>query len=270
METNPLLLRNQVALVTGASHGIGRVIANVLARNGAEVIITDIQKISGENVARIIRKTGMKAEFVYADLRKENDIKKLIDLTIEKFGGLDIIVNNARPKFSFFTFDDSFKEFDLGMDILLKAPALIIKYALPHLVKSKNANIINISSTNALFVSHQPLVYHVAKAGLLQLTRYAAFHFGQYSIRVNAVCPGLVDLEDVKKPLSSNEENMEVIKLTVPLDRTANAVEIANVVLFLCTDSASYITGQAINIDGGITLGEQFHIARRAFLHKKK
>ena len=265
-----MLLKKKVALVTGAAHGIGRVIAEVLARNGAEVIITDIQKESGQKVAGLIRKNGMKAGFVYADLRKEKDIKKLIDLTIKKFGGLDIVVNNARPKFNFFGFEESFKEFDIGMNILLKAPALIIRYALPYLVKSKNANIINVSSTNSLFVSHQPLVYHVAKAGLVQLTRYAAFQLGQYGIRVNAVCPGLVDLDDVKKPLSSDKDNREIIKLTVPLSRTACSEEIADVVLFLCADSASYITGQSINVDGGITLGEQFHIARRAFLHKNK
>lgn len=270
MKNNPLLLRNKVALVTGSAHGIGKGIVEVLARNGAEVVITDIQKTSGESVARIIRETGMKAEFIYADLCKENDIKKLIDLTIKRLGRLDIVVNNARPKLGLFTFDDSFKEWDLGMNVLLKAPALIIKYALPHLVKSKNANIINIASTNAFFVSFQPLVYHVAKAGLLQLTRHIAFHSGQQGIRVNAVCPGLVDLADEKKPLSSDEVNREVIKLTVPLSRTSNAEEIANVVLFLCTDSASYITGQVITIDGGITLGEQFHIARRAFLHENK
>ncbi len=270
MKNNPLLLADKVALVTGAAHGIGRAIAEVFARNGATVIIADVQKVLGEGVARSIRNGGMKAEFICTDLRKENNIENLIKSTVKKFKRLDIVVNNARPKLSAFDFDESFKEWELGLDVLLKAPALLIKYAMPHLIKSKNASIVNIASTNAFLISHQPLVYHVAKAGLVQLTRHIAFYFGRYGIKANVVCPGLVNLTDGRKPLAASSVNREVIKLTVPLSRAATAEEIADVVLSLCTDIASYITGQVINVDGGLTLGEQFHVARQAFVYGKK
>lgn len=266
MKKELLPLDKKVALITGAARGIGRVIAEVLACAGASVIITDMQRSSGRLVAKGIRNTGGSAVFIYADLRKENDIKSLVHTGIQKFGRLDIIINNARPKLSILPFNESFKEWNLGMSVLLKAPALVVKYAMPYLIKSKKASIVNVASTNAFFISHQPLVYHVAKAGLIQLTRYIAFQFGKEGIRANVVCPGLVDLSDVKRPLTSDNINKNVVKLAVPLNRAASAQEVANIVLTLCTDTSSYVTGQTINIDGGITLGDQFYVARKSFI----
>ncbi len=263
-------LGGKVVLITGAAQGIGRAIAEKFARNGAIVVVTDIQRLAGEKVVKVICRRGGKAFFIFADLSKENDIKELVNLIIKKFGRLDILVNNARPRLTVLPFEESLNEWDLSMDILLKAPVLLVKYAIPYLRKAKNAGIINISSTNAAYISHQPVTYHLAKAAILQFTRFLAFQFGNQGIRANAVCPGLVDLTDVKKPLTSNNVNRKVVKLAVPLQRAASVEEIANVVLLLCTDTTSYITGQVINVDGGITLGEHFHVVRRAFLHEKE
>jgi len=261
------LLQNKVALITGAGRGIGRGIAEVFAQAGASVVISDIQKDIGESVAKNICNKGMNASYIQCDLRKEDDIKKMMRLCVRKYGGLDIIINNARPKLQNLSFADSLGEWDLAMDVLLKAPALIAKHALPELKKSKQGNIINISSTNAFFISHQPAAYHVAKTGLIQLTKFLAYEFGSHGIRVNAVCPALVDVYDEnRKPLTDNPINKKVAELVVPLRRVSVVEEIAQVALFLCTKAASYITGQILTVDGGVTLGDHFGIARKAFL----
>lgn len=264
MTTTSNRLEGKVALVTGAAQGIGRTIAKVFAEEKASVIISDIQKSTGEAAAQSIRDAGLQAVFMKADLCNERDIKVMIDFAVENFGNLDIVINNARPKLSNVPFVESFEEWDLAMDVLLKAPALIAKHALPQFLKSGSGIIINIASTNAIFISQQPVTYHVAKAGLLQLTRYLAYEFGSKGIRVNAICPSLVDLYD-KKPLTSDPVNKIVVDLAVPLKRVASAEEIAEAVLFLSTESSSYITGQVFTIDGGITLGDHFHVAKKAF-----
>jgi glucose 1-dehydrogenase len=259
-------LNGKVALVTGAGQGIGKAIAMTLASTGASIVIADIQKETGEATVGAIIKNGGKAGFVKTDLCLENDIEKMVAFTAEKYGRLDIIVNNARPKLSQLNYSESLKEWDLALDVFLKAPALIAKYALPLLIQSGNGSIINIASVNAVYIApHQPAAYHVAKAGLVQLTRYLAVEFGQYNIRVNAICPGLVDVTDRSKPLTADPVNKAVADIVVPLKRAALSEEIAGIALFLCSDASRYVTGQALTIDGGEMLMDHFHVARNAY-----
>ncbi len=258
------VLDGKVALVTGAGHGIGRIIAKVFAQEGASVVFSDIQQNAGETAAESARDLGLSALFFRADLRQEGDIKELIHFAGQKFGRLDIVVNNARPRLRQLSFVESLQEWDLAMDVLLKAPVLIAKYALPQMLKSGGGNFINIGSTNSTFVSQQPVAYHVAKAGIVQLTRYMAYQFGPQGIRVNAICPGLVDLYDENKPLTSDPLNKKATKLAVPLRRASYGEDIAEAALFLCTKSSAYITGQVLIVDGGLSLGDHFQIARNA------
>lgn len=268
MATQPDLLQGKVALITGAAYGIGRIIAKVFAEAGASVVIADIQETRGEMVARTIRDAGLRAVFVKADLRRESDIKAMIDFAVDSFNRLDIVINNARPRLRHLPFAESLEEWDLAMDVLLKAPAIAAKYILPELLESGGGSIVNIASTNAFSISHQPVTYHVAKAGIVQLTRYMAYEFGPKGIRVNAICPALVDLYDEdRQPLTSDPVNKVMTELVVPLKRASSAEEIAGAALFLCTDVAAYITGQVLIIDGGVTLGDHFRVARKAFLH---
>lgn len=258
-------LSGKVALVTGAARGIGRVIAKELAKAELRVIVTDIEAEAGKLVVEDILAVGHEAFFIKGDLRSEDAIKALLETSVEHFGQLDIVVSNARPKLRLLPFEESFSEWDLAMDVLLKAPALIAKYAVSHFRKAGGGNIINIGSTNAFLVSHQPVAYHVAKAGLVQLTRYLASEFGHQGIRVNTICPGLVDIYDDNKPLTDNPVNKAIVEIAVPLKRAALAEEIAEAVLFLCSNSATYITGQTLILDGGITLNDHFHVAKNAF-----
>ena len=153
--------KGQVVLITGAAQGIGKAIAEAFSGEGATVIIADIQQ-SGEKLARDIRDHGRQALFVKTDLRKESDIVAVIEATMNNFDRLDIVVNNARPKLKLLPFSESFDEWDMVMDILLKAPALMVKHAVPHMLKSDGGSIVNIASVDAFFIAlHQSAAYHV-------------------------------------------------------------------------------------------------------------
>ncbi len=258
-------LKDKVAIVTGAAQGIGRAIAEAFAREGATVVVADIEQ-AGEKVAQNIRDTGHQALFVKTNVRHESDIMAMTEATVNSFKRLDIVVNNARPKLQRLPFAESLKEWDLAMDVLLKAPVLITKHAVPHMLESGGGSIVNIASVDAFFIaSHQSVAYHVAKAGLVQLTRYLAVEFGPQGVRANAICPGIVDLYDRDKPLTANPANRAVAEIVVPLKHAASAKDVAEAALFLCTDAAAYITGHVLILDGGMTLGDQFHVARNAF-----
>jgi glucose 1-dehydrogenase len=259
-------LNEKVALVTGAGQGIGKAIALTLAAAGAAVVVADIIVETGEATVNAVLKKRGRAGFIKTDLRKESEIEKMVAFTVKKFGRLDIVVNNARPKLTKFNYAESLDEWDLATDVFLKAPALTAKYVLPALIKAGGGSIINIASVNAFHIApHQPASYHVAKAGLVQLTRYLAVDFGKYNITVNAICPGLVDVTDRGKPLTADPVNKTVADIVVPLKRAASPEEIGKIALFLCTEPARYITGQAIIVDGGEMLMDHFHVARNAF-----
>jgi 3-oxoacyl-[acyl-carrier protein] reductase len=264
-------LKGKVALVTGAGQGIGRAIAKTFAAEAASVMIADIDENTGEAIAHEIRDSGGVARYVKTDLSLEMDIENMVTFTSESLGRVDIVVNNARPKLSPLPFVESLKEWDLAIDVFLKAPALIAKYALPHLKNFGGGTIINIASVNAFFIApHQPVSYHVAKAGLVQLTRYLAVEFGPHNIRVNAICPGLVDVQDRGQPLTADPVNRAVTEAIVPLGRATSPEEIAELAVFLCTNAAAYVTGQVLMLDGGETLIDQFHAARKAYNQGKE
>lgn len=260
------MLNGKVALITGGAHGIGRVTSQVFAEAGARVLVVDVQERAGREAVEEILEQRAEALFVKADLRHEQEIANAVDVAVASFGRLDIVIHSARPRLRRLPYGESLDEWDLAMDVFLKAPALMAKFAFPALCASGGGAILNITSVNAVFVaSHQPASYHVAKAGLDQLTRYLACEFGSHGIRVNAVCPGLVDLYDEGRPLTGDPVNRATAELVVPLGRASSAEEIARVARFLCSDDASYITGQVIRVDGGEMLGDHFHIGRKAY-----
>jgi len=262
---NPELynLSEKVAVVTGAGRGIGKVLGLEFAKVGLSVVISDKNAQNGEAVVNEICNDRGKALFVKADLSNENDIESIVNETVSVFGAVDIVVNNARPWLRNGTFIESMDDWNVGIDVLLKAPALLTKYAYPYLVESSTGSIVNIGSTNAFTVSHQSIVYHVAKTGLIQLTKYLARELGPDGIRVNCVCPALVDLYDEgRTPLTDDPVNKTIIENIVPLKRAAKAEEIAQTSLFLCSDAAKYITGQTIVLDGGMLINDHFYIGR--------
>ncbi len=257
-----LNLSGKTALVTGAAQGIGRAIAEKLAAAGADVVIADIQSDKGKAIAKAL--TG--AHFIHADLETNEQPKKLVEEAIKATGQLDIIVNNARPRIDLSPFPDCMGDWDRAMNVMVKVPAQIIAEALPYLTEQGGGTVLNISSVAAFHVSNQPVTYHVAKAGVVQMTKKLAQELGPKGIRINALCPALVDLDD--RPMGRHQDPLDkpVTQSAVPTGKATTAEEVANTALFLCSDASSSITGQAVVIDGGMTLGDQYDCARNAIL----
>ncbi len=256
-------IKGRVVLVTGAASGLGKVLSRKFGFAGASVLLSDLQAELGEAVAAELRGDGIRAEFCAANLNAEKEIVNLIGTCKNIFGSLDILVNNARPPLKNLSFPNSMSEWDLAMSVLLKAPALAVAAALPELERSRRGVVISISSTNAYQISHQPLSYHVAKAAIIQMTRHLAYELGPKGIRVNAICPGLIEVTEKNQNTKSNLIKQLITETVIPVGRAAQPDEIADLALFLSSDMSSYINGQAITIDGGMTLGCQYHSAMR-------
>jgi 3-oxoacyl-[acyl-carrier protein] reductase len=178
-------------------------------------------------------------------------------------GRLDVLVNSAAPPRSGrLPFPDNVAKWDTEMAILLRAPVIAVAKALPLLRRGAPSAVINIASILAEKVAQESAAYHAAKAGLVQFTRYLAFQEAAAGIRANAVLPGIVDRDGGPK-LSDNADNRVVLEAAVPMGHAANGENVADVVTFLASDQASYITGQSLVVDGGLTLGEVFHVSRK-------
>jgi len=253
-----MILKNKIILITGAASGIGKSIAAECLKEGAKVLIVDINEVEAQKTLEELLPFG-EVKFIYADLTKEKDIENSIKFCIEYFKKLDIIINNARPILKEFNFEKSFSEWDLGMNILLKAPALYAKYASPYLKKSSNGLILNISSTNAKFISHQPLIYHIAKAGLEHLTKYLANNLGPEGVRVNSIAPGLVSIKNKDNKTDKEKLYNSIAKQVVPLGRFASISEVSRSIVALCSDYFTFLNGENIVLDGGSSTFDHFH-----------
>jgi glucose 1-dehydrogenase len=259
----PKPLKGRTALVTGAGRGIGKAIAQSLGMAGAAIVYVDLDKAALESAVSELNHLGGKAVEMVADVRSEDQIREAIEKAVNTFGSLDVLVNNARPHINIGPFPENMVDWDLALDVMLKAPALAVAEALPHLKKSGNASVINISSTNAFVVSQQPVTYQVAKAGLLQLTRYLAHELGEHGIRVNTICPGVIDMPERNSPFTNDPILRKVADEVIPLKRAGSPEEIGSAAVFLASDDSSYMTGQSIVLDGGITIGDQFYVGTR-------
>lgn len=259
-----------MALITGGAQGIGLGIARVLAEHGTSIAIVDIQKEAGAAAVDALCKNGANAVFIEADVSDEKSIKGMVHACEKKFGVLDILVNNAaqsnRVRVSFE--EQSLSEWDGYYNLMVRGYMLVTKQAAPLLRKSMKGCVVNVSSLLARYIAHEPCGYHVSKAGVEHLTRYLAVEYGPMGVRVNAVAPGLVQRDDAPK-ITDNTVNKIVAEAGIPLARAASAAEVGRVVLFLCSDDASYVTGQVISVDGGLSVTEPFGMARRVF-HRAK
>ncbi len=244
-----LELKNKVAVVTGAARGIGQGIALKLARQGADIVVGDI--INGEETVKLIKRLKRKAIYVKVDTSDEISVDNLINEAIKKFRRLDILVNNAGIYKAGNNEDFKEEDWDKTLDINLKGYFLCCKKAFSYLKKSKGC-IINISSIAGLMGFNQSAAYCASKAGIILLTKTLAGDWGEYGIRVNAVCPGLIRTAMTRDVLNNKKmKNSILSKLAVK--KVGNPEDIANGVVFLASKEASYVTGHALVIDGGWT-----------------
>lgn len=244
-------LAGKTAIVTGGGSGIGRSTALLFANQGAQVTVADVDSVSGEETVRHIKDNGGKAIFVKTDVTDSNDIKELIRVSTDTFGKLNILFNNAGIGNSEVrSVDISEEEWDRVIDINLKGVFLGIKYAIPELKKSGGGSIINTSSLLGLKGQKYLAPYNASKAGVILLTQNAAQEYGKYNIRVNAIAPGVIDTKIIQN-WKQNERKWPIISRANALGRIGTPDEVANAVLFLASDEASFITGATLSVDGG-------------------
>jgi len=245
-------MKGKIALVTGAAMGMGKSHAELLAKEGATVIMTDIDDKKGEKVAAGIKKKGGKASYYHLDVRDEKEWKSLIGEITKKHKRLDTLVNNAGILILKPVDQTSTSEWDQIFDINVKGTFFGIKHSLPALKKSKAASIVNISSIYGLIGAPSAAAYEASKGAVRLLTKATAIDYAPHNIRVNSVHPGVIDTPMTKDLLSDPDVKQAVMGTTI-LDRPAKPQEISNAVLFLASDEASFMTGSEMVVDGGYT-----------------
>jgi 3-oxoacyl-[acyl-carrier protein] reductase len=246
------MLTGKVAVVTGAGRGIGKAIALKLSRLGASVVINyrSSEKEAKELIDEIIS-FGGKAEAVKGDVSKIEDAEKVIKFAVEKFGRLDILVNNAGITRDTLLLRMKEEDFDKVIEVNLKGVFNCTKHASSIMLKQKSGKIINISSVIGLIGNAGQANYAAAKAGIIGFTKSVAKELGARGITVNAVAPGFITT-DMTEVLS--DKIKEKLLENVPLKRLGSPEDVANLVAFLSSDSSNYITGQVINVDGGMVM----------------
>ena len=248
-------LQDKVALITGAGSGIGRESALLFAREGARVVVVDVNDGAGEAVAAQIRETGGQAVYVHADISKSAEAEGMIRAAEASFGRLDVLFNNAgisHPQDDDAVATDE-DVWDLTMNINLKGVFLGCKHGIPALRRAGGGSIINTASFVALLGAATPqLAYTASKGGVLALTRELAVIHARENIRVNALCPGPLHTELLMKYLDTEEKRQRRL-VHIPMGRFGEAKEIARAVLFLASDESSFTTGATFLVDGGIT-----------------
>ena len=246
------MLKDKVAVVTGASRGIGRQIALTLADYGATVIVNyNGAKERAEEVVALIKENGGKAIAVQANVAVAEDVERLFKEALAEFGRIDILVNNAGITKDNLILKMSEEEFDAVLDTNLKGAFFCMKQAAKLMLKQKRGRIINISSISGIVGNPGQANYCAAKAGLIGMTKSLARELGSRGITVNAVAPGFIET-DMTKGLS--EQIREGMLVQIPLKRAGSAEDVAQAVAFLASDHASYITGQTLQVNGGMDM----------------
>jgi len=249
-----MTLQNKTALVTGARRGIGKSVALKLAEEGAKVAVTDISKEDCEKVVKEIKDSGGEAIAIKLDVTDEKEIKDSVQKTKKELGSLDVLVNNAGIGTAADITEMSKEEWEKTLTVNLEGVFLCTKEALKSMMDQEWGRIVNISSIAAYLFWPQLTHYSASKAGIIGLTKNVAGRVGKKNITVNAVCPGAIEtkmLDDLLEELGMTRD--QVIKQS-PVGRIGNPEDIANLVAFLASEEASFVTGQAITADGGYSI----------------
>lgn len=240
----------KVALITGATSGIGEAAAKLFANEGAKTVLVGRNKEKGKQIESEILKENNEAYFIPCDVSIENDVKAMIDKVVEKYGKIDILFNNAGVMLQSMEIERMpVKDWQKTIDINLTGTFLVSKYAKPYIVKQKG-NIINNASIAGLqhYAAGRSYAYSASKAAVIQFSHQMAKNYGEEGVRVNCICPGIVDT-----PILGDRDRTAYAQ-RVPLKKLAQPEEVAKVVAFLASDDAGYLTGVVLPIDGGVSL----------------
>ncbi len=241
----------KVAVVTGASGGIGRAAALAFAASGAKVVVSDLQDEKGQETVAMIREQGGSAVYCHCNVADEGDVRQLVATALSEFGRLDFAHNNAginRPGSNEWETAD----WSLSLDVNLSGVMYCMREEIAAMLEGAGGAIVNTASVNGLVGNPSQPGYVATKHGVIGLTRSAALRYAKEGIRVNAVCPGVVDTPMVEA-ISSVPQYRAAIEAMTPMGRMAQPEEIAGAVLWLCSEQASFVTGHPLVIDGGAT-----------------
>ncbi|MGA1844069.1 MAG: beta-ketoacyl-ACP reductase [bacterium] len=241
-------MEKRIALITGAGSGIGRAVAVKFSQMGIDMVLNDISQKGLDETLHCVHQEGIKAFAAVGDVSSADDVDMVVDMTISEFKRLDILVNNAGIIRDNWIWNMTEEMWDKVLDVNLKGAFLCSRAAIRHMGKQKWGRIINVSSISRRG-NYCQVNYSSSKAGLIGLTRTLALELAQFNIMVNCVVPGLIDT-----PMIQGMKNDRVIQ-RIPLKRLGNPEDVANLVWFLASPEASYITGEVIGVDGGLDIG---------------
>jgi NAD(P)-dependent dehydrogenase (short-subunit alcohol dehydrogenase family) len=247
-------LEGKVALVTGASSGIGRAAALALAQAGAGVVVSARREREGEETARAVERAGAKARFVRADVADEVQVRALVEATLRSFGRLDCAFNNAGIEGTPGALVEATGEnFDRVFGTNVKGLLFSLKYEIPAMITSGGGAIVNCASTMGQIGYPGVSVYGASKGAVIALTRHAAIEYAKSGVRVNAIAPGGVHTEMIERLSGGDAAAQRAFAAQHALGRLGTPDEIARAVVFLCSDAATFVTGQTLSVDGGYT-----------------
>jgi NAD(P)-dependent dehydrogenase (short-subunit alcohol dehydrogenase family) len=248
-------IEGKVAIVTGGGSGIGRATAVRFAEAGAKVLVADIVEDGGEETVRMIEEMGGEAAFQKTDVSKASDVEAMVDAAVETFDQLDFAFNNAGIEGTTAPSDElSEEDWQRVLDINLTGVWLGMKYEIPKMLEIGGGAVVNTSSVAGLLGFPELAPYVASKHGVVGVTKTAALEYSVQGVRVNAVCPGVIDTPMVARTFENNPEMREQLETSEPIGRLGEPEEVANAVVWLCSDEASFVTGVPLPVDGGYAI----------------
>jgi NAD(P)-dependent dehydrogenase (short-subunit alcohol dehydrogenase family) len=249
-------LNGKVALVTGAGRGLGRACAEIFAREGASVVIADVQRELGEETVKLIEAAGGKASFVLADISRSNDVLAMVQHAVSTWGGLDCAINNAVINIGRQPLADiSEADWDRSLAVNLTGVFLCMKYEIRAMLERGGGAIVNVGSGNEHSAKPGLAWYLGAKQAIYGMTKIAALDYAARGIRVNAIGPGSMWTPSLRAEAAKNPKHVEVLQNLTPLKRLADPAEVAEAAVWMCTPAASYVLGHTLVADGGAVMG---------------
>jgi NAD(P)-dependent dehydrogenase (short-subunit alcohol dehydrogenase family) len=252
LEIYAKMTNQKVAIITGGSSGIGRATAVALAKEGVNVAIAARRTKEGEETVQLVKEAGSDGVFVQTDVANEDDVKALVEKTVKKYDRLDYAFNNAGIGETMTPLvEQTSNAFDQIMNVNVKGVWLSMKYEIPQMIRTGGGAIVNMSSGAGVIGFPQMPIYIASKHAVLGLTKSAALEYAKSGIRINAVAPGGVETDMLKQAAEDNKQFVETLRSMHPIGRIADPEEIANAVVWLLSDKASFVLGHTLIVDGG-------------------